>query len=132
MKWSVNLRMTIWCLQFSKKTTQKFDEYLPQNLKWLNHTIILKALFQANFVKELQSQNFGYMKNPCLLAKCLHTIKSMGDICKYNNFSDSLQLIFHKLVQHKARKKRGKKPPTALIHSVLERSQKWIRDIHEK
>ena len=47
-------------------------------------------------------------------------------------FSDSSQLIFHNLVQHKAQKKREKKPPTALIHSVLERSQKWIRDVHEK
>ena len=26
---SVNFRMTFWCLRFSKKTTQKFDEFLP-------------------------------------------------------------------------------------------------------
>ena len=26
---SVNFRMTFWCLKFSKKTTQKFDEFLP-------------------------------------------------------------------------------------------------------
>ena len=25
--------MTFWCLQFSKKTTEKLDKFLPQNLK---------------------------------------------------------------------------------------------------
>ena len=30
LKRSVNFRMTFWCLKFSKKPTQKFDE------KWLN------------------------------------------------------------------------------------------------
>ena len=29
---SVNFRMTFWCLKFSKKTPQKFDEFLPYNL----------------------------------------------------------------------------------------------------
>ena len=28
-----SLRMTFWCLKFSKKQTQKFDEFLLKNLK---------------------------------------------------------------------------------------------------
>ena len=27
-----SLRMTFWCLKFSKKQTQKFDEFLNQNI----------------------------------------------------------------------------------------------------
>ena len=57
----------------------------------------------------------------------------MGDICKYNNFFRlfATQFLQTNIAQSK-KKEKEKKPPTALIHSVLERSQKWIRDIHEK
>jgi hypothetical protein len=30
---AVNLRVTFWCLSFSKKPMQRFDEFLPKNLK---------------------------------------------------------------------------------------------------
>ena len=29
----IDFRMTFWCLNFSKKTTQKFEGFLPKNLK---------------------------------------------------------------------------------------------------
>ena len=40
---SVNFRLTFWSVTFSKKTTQKFDEFLPWNLKsgWIKK---IKAL----------------------------------------------------------------------------------------
>ena len=55
----------------------------------------------------------------------------MGDICEYNNFFRLFATHFSQTSKAQS-KKRRKKPPTTLIHSVLERSQKWIRDIHEK
>ena len=50
-----------------------------------------------------------------------------------NNFFRLCATHFSQTNIAQSKKKREReKPPTALIHSVLERSQKWIRDIHEK
>ena len=55
---SVNLRMTFWCLKFSKKPTQKFDKSLPKNLKSgqiikQRHSIIQFNLKIANMICKL-------------------------------------------------------------------------------